>query len=822
MDLCLNKNKKLNNNKKMERKKEMKKKNGKMEKFNLVICLTLIITLITLNISFANEITSKRTTAKQVSINHQLAMNNSKEHLSNSSESRNYQPSWYENHNHDDWITNVTFNTVNNSTNWEGPPHYYGDYTNLSTCVVKDLIYTLSVSVFVQGNFTQHVRAWIDWNQNEEFEESESYYLGSGLITTLATDIAVPNDALAGETRIRIIEQSSSDPGASGSCNGQGNHTGTYGETEDYTIFVSNSSNLGFVTGLVTDTSLNPIGGALVEIGSCSSTSAPDGVYSISLNPLTYSGTASAQYHNSITIDNITVVEEETTTVDFMLPTPEIDVDTSPIILQLNPGDVVNIQRNVSNVGDGLLEFNLTYDIGQGFSPSSQNMETVDLDMEIGNLDRKVGRNRDELISTLDDIAPTSQSDITAGNRNFGDLIPFSFVPRNETDDTQCVGVEFDGEFFWVAGNFMPTNHHLYKFDISGNLVATYIQPNFDSWGWRDLAWDGEFLYASYCSEVDVINPNNGQVISSFTGPLDINRALAYDPETGHFWTANFDSNIYEFDQNGIINTYPNTQGLSIYGMAWDDVSEGGPFLWLSSQDGPTNLLVSQFDPIAGQLTGVSFNGVETGGAMESAAGCCFTTEFPTDPGISVLFVLHQNGFDDIVEGYEIAPFSWWLNIDPMSDVLEPNENVDLDITIDLSGEDIVPGSTYETSIFVENNTPDTPEIPVVIDVSGSNTDNPPELQTHSLADNFPNPFNSSTSIAYTIPRNSNVNISIFNIKGQKVRTLVNDRMQEKGNHKTVWNGKDRSNNPVSSGIYYYKLNINGQTKAIKKCLMLK
>lgn len=779
-------------------------------------CLVLLLVFFALNFLDASENKGNVKTGKQVSIKRHLSMNETRESVLVPNESREYGASWYTNHNNNNWITNVIFNTIDNSTIWEGPPHYYGDYTAISTCVVVEQIYTLSVSFFSGQTFAQHVRTWIDWNQDEVFEASESYYLGSGFNTTLSIEITVPGGALIGETRMRVIEQSSSDPGWAGSCNGQGNHSGTYGETEDYTIFVSNSANLGYVTGLVTDSLLNPIDNALVEIGSSSATTGLNGVYTLTINPLTYSGTASAQYHNSVTVDNIVVVEADTTTVDFVLPTPLINVDMSPIILQVNPGDVVNVQRNVANVGDGVLEFNIDFDIGQGTLSPIQNNETIDLG-------RKVDRDRDELISTLDDNAPTSQAGITSGNRDFGDLIPFSFEPRTETGDTQCLGVEFDGEFFWVTGNFMPTNHHLYKFDSFGNLVATFIQPNFGTWGWRDLAWDGEYLYGSYCSLVDIIDPTNGQVVSSFNGPEDPNRALACDPVTGHFWTANFASNIYEFDQNGTINTYPNTQNLNIYGMAWDNVSEGGPFLWLFSQDGPSDLLISQFDPNTGQLTGVSFNGVSSGGMTESAGGCCFTTEFPTDPGISVLFVLHQSAFDDIVEGYEIGPFSWWLTVNPMSYVLQPSENIDLDITFDFTGEDIVPGTTYETIIFVENNTPDTPGIPVTISVTGVGIEGdtsglPCE---YLLAQNYPNPFNPSTTIEFSIQKESNIELLIYNIKGQIINKLAHGEFTQ-GSHSIIWNGRDESGKLIVSGIYFYKLIINGKTVTTKKCLLLK
>ena len=186
-------------------------------------CLTLLFLFITLSFLTANENSVNGLDETGAQNESKALENNINELTMVSNGNREYGASWYENHNNCDWITNVTFNTINNNTVWEGPPHYYGDYTDIATCVVVDQIYTLSVTFFCRGNFTEHVRAWIDWNQNEEFEASESYYLGSGINVTLSGDIAVPTDALTGETRMRVIEQFGSDPGPAGSCNGQGN-----------------------------------------------------------------------------------------------------------------------------------------------------------------------------------------------------------------------------------------------------------------------------------------------------------------------------------------------------------------------------------------------------------------------------------------------------------------------------------------------------------------------------------------------------------------------------------------------------------------------
>ncbi len=86
---------------------------------------------------------------------------------------------------------------------------------------------------------------------------------------------------------------------------------------------------------------------------------------------------------------------------------------------------------------------------------------------------------------------------------------------------------------------------------------------------------------------------------------------------------------------------------------------------------------------------------------------------------------------------------------------------------------------------------------------------------------NFPNPFNPTTTISFSIPEQSKVNLTIYNIKGQKVKQLVSNQISA-GEHSVIWDGKDSNDNQVGSGIYFYKLNVNGKTEAVKKCLLLK
>jgi hypothetical protein len=380
------------------------------------------------------------------------------------------------------------------------------------------------------------------------------------------------------------------------------------------------------------------------------------------------------------------------------------------------------------------------------------------------------------------------------------------------TGDVRCLGVEFDGTYFWVtgAGDGSGSQNRIHKYDNAGNYIESFMQNTSSAWGWRDIAWDGEYLYASDDSQIDIFDPVSGNVVGSFNGPENPNRALAYDPATGHFWTANFSSNIYEFDENGTINSYPNTQNLSIYGMAWDDASEDGPWLWIHSQDGSPMLQWSQFDPATGTFTGVVFIGIDNGSGG-IAGGAAFSTEW--DPAFGIAFGLQQ-GTPDIVKGYEITPFAQWLSVDPMSGVLQPAENVDLDVTIDFTG-DITPDSLYEATIFVHNNTPDTPEIDVEVSTTTGIDDVPGLPKVYSLAQNFPNPFNAQTSINFALPQQSDVKIEVYNVLGQKAATLA-EGLLPAGVHTVTWDASD-----VASGVYYYKLSA-GEYSAVKMMTLLK
>jgi len=104
-----------------------------------------------------------------------------------------------------------------------------------------------------------------------------------------------------------------------------------------------------------------------------------------------------------------------------------------------------------------------------------------------------------------------------------------------------------------------------------------------------------------------------------------------------------------------------------------------------------------------------------------------------------------------------------------------------------------------------------------VTSVGGSQTDIP---QSYSLYQNYPNPFNPSTNIEYTIPEKGFVQLTIYDVSGREVKTLV-AMEQNAGAYRMTWDASDARGVKVASGVYFYRMTAGSFTQ-IKKMLLLK
>ncbi|GAB4372790.1 MAG: hypothetical protein Kow0042_16290 [Calditrichia bacterium] len=113
-----------------------------------------------------------------------------------------------------------------------------------------------------------------------------------------------------------------------------------------------------------------------------------------------------------------------------------------------------------------------------------------------------------------------------------------------------------------------------------------------------------------------------------------------------------------------------------------------------------------------------------------------------------------------------------------------------------------------------------------VLNRASSNNQAQQTLTTFALAQNYPNPFNPVTTIQYQLPKSGKVRLEIFNILGQKMKTLINAR--QKADFYTIqWSGDNNAGNQVSSGLYIYRLTITAEKDtekfvSVKKMLLVR
>ena len=104
---------------------------------------------------------------------------------------------------------------------------------------------------------------------------------------------------------------------------------------------------------------------------------------------------------------------------------------------------------------------------------------------------------------------------------------------------------------------------------------------------------------------------------------------------------------------------------------------------------------------------------------------------------------------------------------------------------------------------------------------TGTGIDDEQQLVDDIQIYNFPNPFNNTTTISFSLKEHSHVKLSVYNIKGELVETLIDKEMDPHNNHQIIWDGRS-GDKELANGIYFYKLIIGDKILDTKKCLLLR
>lgn len=191
-------------------------------------------------------------------------------------------------------------------------------------------------------------------------------------------------------------------------------------------------------------------------------------------------------------------------------------------------------------------------------------------------------------------------------------------------------------------------------------------------------------------------------------------------------------------------------------------------------------------------------------------------SDMPADPG----------WFNALCNGQICyAPFTDTITVpDPIFGVPALGVDSTMEFHLNVGTDDFVPGTSFIT-VRAENmaDTSDNVELAFTIiteDPSAIGDDRPIALDGFRLQQNFPNPFNPQTTIAFELPVASVVSLEIFDNLGRHIEWAFRETPLRSGRHNWEWDASDANGNPLASGVYYYRLWSDSQVQTRKMLLV--
>jgi hypothetical protein len=668
----------------------------------------------------------------------------------------------------------------------------------------------------------------------------------------------------------------------------------------------------GYLEGTVTEFGTGiPIEGAVVSIEGTglSATTLADGTYDIQdIWPGDYDIICVAPLYLAAEELGYSIVEG-LNTLDFSLLWSEIAVDVTELTSYLPPDETEVQTFTITNDGPGELEYNITFDF-----PVEVNVRTF-APVSITSTPRVITKDK-----AYDETAMEYSPLVSHVTGNLTDAIwdiQGSFRPIDASGIVSQAGMEFDGTHFFCP---VWNTADICKYDIDGIFVETFQVPGVSAT--RDLAYDGQYMYGgSSGSQIYCWDPVTYTLITTINSSQGLYRAIAYDSDNDGFLGNNWAGQIVCTARDGsTLYIIPDPGFTAIYGLAYDNISDGGPYLWIFDQMG-SGAEIHQLDIASGSLTGVMRNVLADFPSAGIAGGLWKSTDYVA--GTLTLGGLVQ-GEDAFM--YELCETENWVMVTNNISGTVPANGGTIVVEVTFDTAELLMGDVLTADLLIHNNSNytrgDDYVIPVTLTVSGNippsnlyvdeetglctwdappgptdsgdeskgqrtknNNNNLRDLLGYNvyldtwedpigtttgtewqyedlnigqdyiagvsavyddgeseimeypftyvgpgdagniiplvteLRNNFPNPFNPDTQIAFSLNKQSHVQITIYNIRGQLVRTLV-DEQRDANNYTVTWNGTDDSRKPVSSGIYFYKMKAEKYVSTKKMILM--
>ncbi|MCK4358762.1 MAG: T9SS type A sorting domain-containing protein [Candidatus Cloacimonetes bacterium] len=463
-------------------------------------------------------------------------------------------------------------------------------------------------------------------------------------------------------------------------------------------------------------------------------------------------------------VDSVEIFENLTTTVDYAMTAPELIYTPTSFDFEIGIGDFDTDTLAVENVGTGPVDFFIDIDY------TTETRQTTIL---------CVDRDGSSSAAGYTDDWPYFEAALDA---NFYTYTYYEVVdisqdgPDLATMMDYEVIIWFSGEAWGYYGDdcMTPTdesNLGVYL-QSGGSLFLSahdYLWASYPSAGPFSA---GQFPY-DYLGMRSVVQDNwlislpNTGTVEGVTGSL----------AEGYNFTI---QDIYTTDKEGLwIDWFTDHVGVDLFNI---------------TSPAPPGICANQYDE-------GTFRTVFTTASFAAI----------TEPTIQADLI------DDIII-FLTSGMPHWLTVEPMSGTFDPTTTTLLLVTANTEGLEL---GVYDATITVNTENPDIGPtvIPVHLVVTIDLVEEIHILST-KLNSNFPNPFSNSTTISFSLKEKSHVKLSVYNIKGQLVATLIDDMMNPVANYEILWNGMN-GRKQLANGIYFYRFD-SKEKSFIKKMILLR
>ncbi len=551
--------------------------------------------------------------------------------------------------------------------------------------------------------------------------------------------------------------------------------------------FTPSSGNVyGTLAGLVTDVNTgNPIQDAIIQTGNYSTTSGADGSYLLE-NMLAgdYSVTCLANGYFSQTAD-VTIQAEQQATLDW-----DMVVDDTPA-----PDIIINeIMYNSASFDNEWIEL----------------YNTTDTDISISGWSMLDGNPDHDLLILPDSQTITAHGFYTIAIDHDEQAVPFPFTP-----DFDALAINT-----WNLGNSGET---IYLYDSNMTLVDSVAYSDTDGWPAQadgvgpsleliDPSMNNDLPTSWQASAADGGTPGEENSENGGTAQVsDIASMRALFGQASDFvvtgevvisFMQDFRNQKFIQDATGAVLIDDNNGVLTSTFAVGDGITNLVGYL--SEYDG-----MLQFIPTSDVATSSSGNSVDP---VVATIGD-ITSDFEAYE--ARLVRINNVNFTNATGNFEngtVYPFSDGTNsFDFRTNFYDVNY---IGMPVPVEQGDIIGilATRSEGDFIVSRDMND-------LDFASANDNQHSVVNVTMLKGNYPNPFNPETNINFSLKERGDVQLTIFNLKGQKVRTLLNTSLSQ-GNHSVVWNGTSDNGSSVASGIYFYRLDTQDYSSSKKMILM--